>query len=223
MPVFDDIVTDVFNQSGKTGAELKSIVQRTAERVVREINHRMKSEVLKRRKTLTATANDRSVELPAEVERVIELGLYDAATERISTPFVEIDERAFNARYAGGATPASGIGPYREWFFIDRTATNLKQIRLDPLQTTTITLLVRYYCALTPQLVDTMENPQMIAAGVIGYMPGWFPNSWGLNRQEYDRAIERMKLEHGSVNKSVIQGQPAELRAANAYAATLVQ
>lgn len=223
MPTFDDLIVDIFAQSGKTGPELKAIVDRTARRVVKEINHRMKSEVLKRRKAVTAAANDTSIALPIEVERVIELGLADSAQERIATRYEEIDEEQFAARYDGGVTPATGAGPYREWFFIDRTATGIKQIRLDPLQDSSIVLLVRYYCALTPELVDQMENPQMIAAGIIGYMPGWFPNSWGLNLQSYNHAIERMKLEHGSTKKSIIQGQPSELRTANAYAATLVQ
>ncbi len=232
MAAIDEVVNAVVLLAGKTDAQ-KPTVKTILLGVIDHLNSELSSEVVQNRvKNLSLSASSPFVVLPSVCRRVIEIGEYDAATDRIKYPFEEINESDWHKEMAGeGALTPLPLGS-RYWFFVDRknvsgsgsTASYALQIRVWPQPETPITLACRFFEPLSESNIDRIENRGMLQSGTVARLAGWFSTDQRqLDWQIFNEGMASLKLRKNSINANVRRYQSPAERDQNALGAMLVR
>lgn len=233
MSAITEIETAVLQLAGKTDAQ-KATVHTTLLAVIDSINAELSAEVVKNRVenlSLSTSATNPYITLPDECRRVIEIGEYDSATDRIKYPWTEINERDWHLAMQGeGPLPPLDANS-RYWMFVDRknvtgggqSASNALQIRVWPQGSTAIPTACRFFEALKESNIDRLENRALLQSGTIARLAGWFPTDQRtLEWKIYNEGLASLKLRKNSINPVVRRYQSAAERDQNALGSYLV-
>jgi hypothetical protein len=224
MAFVDDVVQQVLDYAGKTGTAPSAIVRGRVIGVIDSINAAMRNYTLKSSDhSTTVSANAITVQLPKTCRQVIELGKYDAATDRIVSPYVEISEPLFHQRYAGiGAIGTADPAGYNEWFFVKDATDQSRVIRLVRPPSAGFTLMVTFFERLTDQNADRLEQRDLIYNGTIARLGAWFPVDFALAYRLYTEGIEMLKSSRRSLRRIIEAQNAPDIEQHNTLASWLV-
>jgi len=221
--IVDDIVTQVLQYAGKTVA-LDAIVRGRVFGVIDAINREMNNfTVASRKKDIAVAASAQEVTMPAVCKRIIELGRYDSATDRISTVYDEISEQEFHAVHSGETT-LQPIDPtlVNQWCLLDNINTGAMQIRLVYPPSSAFTMEARFYEPLTDQNVDRLESKDILFNGAVARLGAWFPVDAGLAYRLYIEALDTLRASRRSIKRTIREHVRRDIAIHNAVAGSLV-
>jgi len=220
--LIDEATNRLIAIAGKSDTyDNKSIVRAEIEGTIEQLNVEFNWAVLEADDTVTFSggSTNHTVTMPVDFGKMRKdgFGEYDSTNDRMKRVWNFKTEDWFHRNYSGVMTYlTSTAGQGRIWFFVPDTSAGLKQVRVYPSPSSSLTAMVRYYEKLTPSNIGRLRDATILVDGTMWRLPRWFSEvEWQVAKMRYDKAVVAMKAARRSAMSGMDPAKHPTIRRAN--------